>query len=104
MIRKFFGDGERDFALPANMIHELERVTGNGIGELFRKATANTYRFTEVAETIRLAMIGGGTSPADASALVTAYVGTEGNPFVAAHMLALDILTDFYAGASDEPA
>lgn len=104
MIRKFFGDGEREFALPARMIPELERTTGAGFGELLRKATAGSYRFAEITETIRLAMIGGGTSPEQAHALVTTYVATEGNPFVTAHMLALDILTDFYAGASDEPA
>ena len=98
MIRKFFGDGERDFALPSNMILELERTTGTGLGDLFRKATAGTYRFAEIAETIRLGMIGGGAPAHEADALVRTYVATEGNPFVEAHMLALDILTHFYVG------
>jgi hypothetical protein len=108
MIRKFFGDGERDFALPAKMILELERTTGAGLGELFRKLTAGTFRFAEITETIRLAMIGGGTSPEDADRLVHTYVDPEGTPLLRAHILATDILSDRYIGpndgATDEPA
>jgi hypothetical protein len=71
---------------------------------LFRKASAGTYRLAEITETIRLGMIGGGTSPADAEALTRNYVATDGTPFVEAHLLALDILTHFYAGPNNEPA
>lgn len=103
MIRKFFGDGERDFALPAKMILELEATTGAGFGELLRRATSGSYRFRDIAETIRLALIGGNTLPLDAARLVETYVETEGRPFADAHLLALDILTDRYAGnAADE--
>ena len=98
MIRKFFGEGERDFALPAKWILELERTTGTGIGELFPKLTAGSFRLVEITETIRLAMIGAGTPPQDAAHLVAAYVATEGNALIEAHILALDILTHVYAG------
>lgn len=100
MIRKFFGDGERDFALPAKLILELQEKTRAGFGDLLRRATAGSYRFEDITETIRLALIGGGTSPIDAARLVESYVEAEGRPFVEAHMLALDILTDRYVGAS----
>jgi len=107
MIRKFFGDGERDFALPSKMILELQAKTNAGFGDLLRRAMAGTYRFEDITETIRLALIGGGTSPADAARLVATYAEAEGRPFAEAHMLALDILTDRYAGsqpAEQEPA
>lgn len=102
MISKFFGDGEHAFALPANMILELERATDTGLGDLFRRVTTGSYRFAEIAQTIRLAMIGGGTSAQEADALVRAYVATEGNPFIEAQILAVEILTQFYVG--DTPA
>ncbi len=107
-MRAFFGDGERDFALPAKWILELERTTGSGIGELFRKVTSSSYRLTEITETIRLALIGGGTAPQEADALVRTYVATEGHPLIEAQILATDILAHVYAGApkeaTDEPA
>jgi hypothetical protein len=103
-MRKFFGDGEREFALPSKWILELERTTGTGMGELFRKLTAGTFRLAEITETIRLAMIGGGTPPQEADHLVRTYVGTEGHPLIEAHVLAADILTHVYAGEQKEQA
>ncbi|MEO7224191.1 MAG: gene transfer agent family protein [Devosia sp.] len=98
MIRTFFGDAERDFALGAKMIQELERTTGTGLGDLFAHLTTGNYRFAEITETIRLGMIGGGTSPQEADALVRAYVATEGNPLIEAQILAAEILTHLYVG------
>ncbi len=102
MIRTFFGDGEHAFALTPAMILEIERVTGTGIGALFGKVSQGHYRLTEITETIRLAMIGGGTSAQEADALVRAYVATEGNPLIEAQILALDILTRLYVGEQKE--
>ena len=106
MIRKFFGDGERDFALPSKWILELERTTASGFGELLHRLRGGTFRLADLTETIRIAMIGGGASPADADALVTTYVAAEGNALIEAQILATDILLDRYAGtgATDEPA
>lgn len=99
MIRKFFGDGEREFALPSKMILELERVTGTGLGDLFRLLAAHSFRLPHITETIRLAMIGGGTSPQEADALVRAYVAADGTPLIEAYGLALDILDYVMNGA-----
>ena len=109
MIRKFFGDGDRDFALPAKMILELERKRSIAFGALLNRVRAGQFYFDDVAETIRLALIGGGAPPHEAHALVTAYVGTEGNPLIEAQILATEILLDHYAGkpaeqVSNEPA
>jgi hypothetical protein len=101
MIRRFFGDGERDFALPTKMILELEATTQTGFGDLTRRMASHGYRFKDIAETIRLGLIGGGISTADAARMIATYVEDEGRPLIEAHMLALDILSNRYAG--DQP-
>ena len=68
--RAFFGDGERDFRVTPELIVELERKTGAGIGGLCRRLFAGDFKQVDVTETIRLALIGGGASPKDADALV----------------------------------
>ena len=94
-------NAERDFALPAKMIHELESKTGAGLGELITRGSAHMYRFADIAETIRLGLIGGGMSPAEAARLVETYVSADGMPLREAHVLALEILTNRYVG--DQP-
>ena len=71
--KAFFGDREYDFLLTPAMIVELERVTGTGIGALCARLLARDFRHGDLIEVIRLALIGGGTSPKDADALVSAY-------------------------------
>lgn len=70
---QFFGDAEHPFKLDAGMILELERVTGSGIGAMARRFFAADFSFTELTETIRLGLVGGGLDPKEASALVTTY-------------------------------
>jgi hypothetical protein len=69
----FFGDGEHDFLLTPEMIVELERKTVTGIGALGRCLFAGDFKHGDLIEVIRLGLIGGGTSPKDADALVSAY-------------------------------
>lgn len=105
MITQFFGDAEHDFALTGPMIRELENVTGAGIGGLcLRLVRRHEFTLAEITETIRLALIGGGTSPKRAAELVAAYAAPA-CPLVESHLLAVAILTDLYAGpAAAEPA
>ncbi|OCJ05247.1 hypothetical protein A6U87_14660 [Rhizobium sp. AC44/96] len=86
----FFGDQQRDFVLTAPMVLELERVTGSGIGSIIKRVIARDYTASEITQTIRLALIGGGTSPEDADALIRAYVHPR--PLAEAYSLALEIL------------
>jgi len=72
--RDFLGDAERAFRLTPELIPELERLTGAGIGSLCRRVFAGEFRFVDVTETIRLGLIGGGEKPEEAAALVKAYV------------------------------
>lgn len=71
--RAFFGDGERSFTLTDPMISELERLTGTGIGSLFTRMVRAEFRLNDLAEVIRLGLIGAGTSPEDAARLVETY-------------------------------
>lgn len=71
--RQFFGDAERNFVLPPELIGELERKTGAGIGGLCRRLFAGDFRHADILETLRLALIGGGEDPKTAHALIEAY-------------------------------
>ncbi|TPW26382.1 gene transfer agent family protein [Pararhizobium mangrovi] len=70
---QFFGDAERAFALPMQQLVELERKLGCGAGAILNRLVAHQYAIADLVETIRLGLIGGGTSPFEAEALVVAY-------------------------------
>lgn len=95
--RAFFGDKEHDFALGPALVLELEAVTGSGIGGLFKRMIANEFKAKEIAETIRLGLIGGGVSPEIAARLVETYVPAR--PMIEAYALAVDILTALMFGS-----
>lgn len=99
MHKAFFGDRERDFSLTPHLIPEFERVTGKAIGE-----TVDDLRgmsFSQIVHTVRLGLVGGGTHPKEATALVQTYVDTH--PLGELHLLALDILTDLWTGPEAKP-
>lgn len=74
-----WADGSHLFALKAKQIEELEHLTGVGIGRLTaRVVTGDDFYYRDVRETIRLALIGGGTPAVEATRLVNAYV--DGQP------------------------
>ncbi|MHB2165736.1 gene transfer agent family protein [Alsobacter sp. R-9] len=94
----FIGDGERTLRLTPNMIGELERKRGAGIGLIFRRLVSNEFALADVSETIRLGLIGGGTLPEDADALVKVYIAER--PLAESYPLALSILERVWFGAS----
>ncbi|MBN9450470.1 MAG: gene transfer agent family protein [Bosea sp.] len=104
----YFGDGEKTFALTMPMIAELERKTGVGIGALYQRvALTLQFHVGDVVEIIRLGLIGGGTTPAEAQSLIDAY--TPEQPLIPLAMLAVDILNARWnepvtEGQDDEPA
>ena len=99
--RQFFGDGERDFALSPELILELERKTNAGIGALCQRVFARQFHFTDLSETIRLALIGGGEDPKRAQELVTVYAGERMDK---SYPLALAILSALWFGPVTKPA
>jgi hypothetical protein len=96
--RAFFGDMEHDFRLTPVMVLELERVTGAGIGGLFNRMVRNEFKSREIVETIRLGLIGAGTPPETAAALVNTYV--EHRPIFEGYALAVEILNAAMFGQS----
>lgn len=94
--RAFFGDADHGFRLGPDQIPELERVTGLGIGELSRRLLRGDFRYDDLRQTIRLALIGGGTVPETAAALITAYV--DPRPLNESMLLATEIVSALYFG------
>src|SRR5690606_885891 len=95
----FFGDGKKTFALTTPMIEELERNIGQGIGALYARFMASQFHFKDIIETVRLGLIGGGMSPADAQALIDAYA--KPRPIMETYPLAFDILDARWNGAPE---
>ncbi|WAJ26286.1 gene transfer agent family protein [Antarcticirhabdus aurantiaca] len=99
----FFGDGEKRFSLTLELIAELERLSGRGIGGLCRSLFAGDFHHAEVLQTIRLALIGGGTDPEEAAALVATYAAPR--PVMEPYALAVAILeTVMFGAAKKEPS
>ena len=103
--KAFFGDKERIFALTPELINELERETGTGIAAFCNRVFRAQFQFADILETIRLGLIGGGTSPSDAQALVDVYA--KPRPIVETLPVAIAVLEVVWFGApaaADEPA
>ena len=98
----FLGDRERAFALPPELIVELERITGAGIGGLCRRLFSGDFHHREIIETIRLGLIGGGENPEPAAALIAAYAVNR--PLAEVYPLAIAILETAWFGQSQEQA
>ncbi len=97
----FFWEQDRVVCLSPDLIIELERKTGHGIGELCRKLFRGDFRHLDLLETIRLALIGGGTEPKEASALIASHAATQ--PLGTMFALAVQILEVAYFGTTDTP-
>lgn len=85
----FFGDQEYTFKLTPALIRELETKRG-AFGALCNRVWSRNHAVDDIADTIRLALIGGGTPPKRAHELVAAYV--DGRPLIEAYELAARIL------------
>ena len=96
----FFGDAEYSFALTDDMITELERLSGVGIGALYMRAVGMQFSIADIVQTIRLGLIGGGMNPQRAKTLTDTYAANR--PMSETFPLALDILDCRWNGASTE--
>lgn len=100
--RAFFGDAEYVFNLTDDMILELERITGSGVGTLFMRMVASQFHLGDLTAIIRLALIGGGMDPKRAQELISTYAVNR--PFDEIFPLALDVLTARWTGADEAAA
>ena len=94
--RAFFGDGERTFCLTVDLIPELERQAGCGIGALCRRIMEREFAHGDMLHVIRLALIGGGETPQRAAELVATYAAPR--PVHECHLLALGIVSALWFG------
>lgn len=72
-FRMFLGDAELDFRLTPDLIVELERVVGQGIGGFSRRFFGGDFHHAHMLAVIRLGLIGGGASPKEAADLLATY-------------------------------
>ncbi len=98
----FFGDRERPFTLPDELVAELEATTGTGIGTLFQRLMGQAFKLADLTEVIRLGLIGGGTSPEDADRLVNSYA--RNRPVAEVMPLATAILAARWLGTDEVQA
>lgn len=101
-INAFLGDRERPFVLSDDMVTELEAATETGIGTLFQRLTAHAFKLADLAEVIRLGLIGAGTSPEEAARLVNSYA--RNRPVAEVLPLATAILAARWLGADEVQA
>lgn len=93
----FFGEGEHAFALTHDLIVELEKKTGTGIGSLCLRFPEGHFRHAELVEIIRLSLIGGGASPQDATSLADTYAAKR--PLKETFPIAIAVLQAVWSGA-----
>ncbi|ATU92015.1 gene transfer agent family protein [Phyllobacterium zundukense] len=98
----FFGDAEHAFTLTPEMVFELERKTGVGIGAFYKRVFAFEFHFADLLETIRLGLIGGGTSPSEAHSLIETYA--KPTPIEELIPLAFTLLENVWTGRKEAPA
>lgn len=98
-VIRYFGDGEKVFALTPPLIRELEAKMSCGIGEIARRILNNSYRFDDVCHTLRLGLIGGGLAPEEADRLVNHYSLAHG--VLTCQLIAVDLIEALFAGTLD---
>ncbi|WP_089177253.1 gene transfer agent family protein [Bosea sp. AS-1] len=73
-ISQDFGDGTYTFRLALGELEELQEKTDCGPFVVMQRLASNEWRTTDVRETLRLGLVGGGMPAADALKLVRRYV------------------------------
>ena len=95
-----FAGTEYTFRLTQPLIKELETACGAGLGTIGARVFARQFMQADINETIRLALIGGGTDPKRAAELIAAYVADR--PISETYPLAAKILERLYVGVPHE--
>lgn len=69
-----WADGRYTFALKFKQVVELERKCDAGLGLIVERMMRAQFRLSDISETIRLGLIGGGTTDIRALELVETYI------------------------------
>lgn len=96
-----FADGDYDFRLGFAQLVLLQEARDCGPYVLQTRLATHTWHVEDIAETIRVGLIGGGEKPARAAKLVRDYV--QAFPPLDSWELALKIISAAIAGEADEP-
>lgn len=96
-----WADGDYTFRLGWGELSLLQEATDCGPLYLLERLASKHWRVGDISNTIRLGLIGGGTEPTKALALVKSYV--ESRPPMETAQLAYIILGAGVQGAPDEP-
>jgi hypothetical protein len=94
-----FGGDERRFQLKLGQIRELQEICKTGIGAIYERVATGGFYVDDIRETVRLGLIGGGMSPAEALRLTRAYVDEQ--PLFENRLLAMAILSAITVGLPD---
>ena len=97
-----WGDGPHVFKLGIKQIGELQKNCNAGLGAIVSRVFSGGYYVEDIAETIRLGLIGAGTSPEDAKRLCDAYASNR--PLAETFPLAFDIMEARWTGVQADKA
>lgn len=95
-----FGDGDKTFRLAWGELIKLQEACDAGPFVIYRRLMVGQWKMEDIANTIRLGLIGGGMEPGKALAFVRDYV--EARPPLESVPLAQGILGVALQGAPDE--
>lgn len=95
-----FADGSYKFRLAWGQLAELQEKCDAGPYVVFERLNNRSWRINDIRETIRIGLIGGGTTPSQALTLVRRYV--EERPPLESLPFAQAILSVALIGAPEE--
>lgn len=96
--------GEDQFCLSkVGLILDLEEKCKAGLAAIFARIVNSQWGLNDIRETIRLGLIGGGMSPADAMSAVRNHVDDNVAGLAPSVMVAYAVLEAVLVGVKDDP-
>lgn len=98
-----WGDGPQRLALNIDQLYELQDKCGSGPQRILNRLTGDEWKIADIRETVRLSLIGGGKSPAEAYTLVSRYIDKRTTGLLESRFAALSVLAVALTGDPDDP-
>ncbi len=92
-----WGDGEHCFKLAVTGLLELEEKCNAAFAVIFTRVNEGAFSVSDISETIRLGLIGGGKSPVEAKKLVDRYILPLAESAPIARLILLAVMFGFEA-------
>lgn len=103
MIDLIWGDGEQKFALPIGQLRELQDKCSAGPAKVLGRLGTTEWFIDDIRETIRLGLIGGGKTPAEAHMLVSRYIDDRPGGLMESRLVAQVALMKALVGDPGDP-